>query len=236
MNQEAVWEAEYRKPQMLTRKNVPHADVVRFMRSLKKEGRKGGVPIDLTEWHVLDLGSGTGRNSFYLAGQGATVTGFEFSETALQLARKFARHGEVPVTYRKQDIGAPYPLKGASMDLVLDVMSSNSLDAEGRSVYLHEVRRVLKPGGHLFVRALAKDGDQHAKYLVAHMPGPEADTYIHPDLKLCERVFTEKDFRDTYGPYFAIESLGRKFHYATVAGKRYKRAYWLAHMTKNHAS
>lgn len=235
-NQERAWEAEYRKPQMLTRKNVPHADVVRFMRFLKKAGRKEGDRIDLTCWKVLDLGSGTGRNSYYFAEQGAEVTGYEFSETALEIAERFARHGDLAITYENRDIGQPYPLEDESFDLVLDVTSSNSLDAEGRAVYVQETARVLKPGGHFFVRALSKEGDQHAKYLVEHAPGPERNTYIHPDLNICEKVFTEAEFRETYGPYFTIESLERTYHYATVAGRRYKRAYWLAHMTKPYAA
>ncbi|HEY0010866.1 MAG TPA: methyltransferase domain-containing protein [Candidatus Paceibacterota bacterium] len=235
-SQEAAWEAEYRKPLMLTRKNVPHADVVRFVRTLKKGARKEGELLDLMGWRVLDLGSGTGRNAFYLAEQGADVIGYEFSETALELAQKFAAHAELPITYENRDIGKPYPLPDASVDLVLDVTSSNSLGVAGRQVYLGEVRRVLKSGGHMFVRALCKDGDQHAKYLVKHAPGPEPDTYLHPDLQLCEKVFTEADFRETYGTYLDIVSLERSFHYATVAGRRYKRAYWLAHLIKPYAA
>jgi hypothetical protein len=71
---------------------------------------------------------------------------------------------------------------------------------------------------------------------VAHAPGPEPDTYIHPDLRIIEKVFTEAAFRELYGRHFTIESLERSYHYATVAGRRYKRAYWLAHMTKPYAA
>ena len=221
---------------MLTRKNVPHADVVRFVRSLKKAGRKEGAPLDLMGWRVLDLGSGTGRNSFYLGEQGASVLGYEFSEAALKIAERFSHGKGLDIAYEKRDIGQPYPIANESVDLVLDVTSSNSLDEKGRSVHLKEVARVLKPGGKFFVRALSKEGDQHAKYLVANAPGPEHDTYIHPDLKIVEKVFTEAEFRQLYGAYFTIESLERSYHYATVAGRRYKRAYWLAHMTKPYAA
>ena len=221
---------------MLTRKNVPHADVVRFIRSLKKAGRKEGQPLDLLGWRALDLGSGTGRNSFYLAEQGATVIGYEFSETAVKLAERFAHGKGLDVAYEKRDIGRPYPLPDAFVDLVLDITSSNSLDGKGRKVYVKEVARVLKPGGTFFVRALSKEGDQHAKYLLKEAPGPEPDTYILPVLNIFEKVFTEAEFRKLYGSYFTIRSLERTYHYATVAGRRYKRAYWLAHMTKSYAS
>lgn len=233
--QEAAWEREYVRPRMLSRKNVPHADVVRFLRDLKKSARKEGDPLDMSLWNVLDLGSGTGRNAYYFAEQGAQVTGFEFSDAALALSRRYAQEDGLAIEYRKQDIGAPYPLPAASVDLALDVTSSNSLDAEGRAVYLRETYRVLKPGGRLFVRALAKEGDQNAKTLMRTMPGHEPDTYIHPDLALEEKVFSEKEFRETYEPYFMIEHLNRTFHYTTVAGRRYKRAFWVASLVKRYA-
>lgn len=235
-SQEAAWEREYRSPQMLSRKNVPHADVVRLMRDLKKRARRAGEPLDISSWTVLDLGAGTGRNSFYFAEQGARVIGYEFSDAALKLARHYADGARLAITYEKRDIGQPYPLADASVDLALDITSSNSLDAQGRGVHLRETARVLKPGGYFFVRALSKEGDQHAKHLVIHAPGPEPDTYLHPDLNVCEKVFTEAAFRETYGRFFTIESLARTYHYATTAGRRYKRAYWLAKLVKPYAA
>jgi SAM-dependent methyltransferase len=230
--QEAAWDAEYRNPRMLVLGSAPSADVVRFVRTLKKEARKQGERLDLYGWKVLDLGSGTGRNSFYFAEQGAEVTGYEFSEAAVKIARHNALRAGLPISYEKRDIGEPYPLPDASFDLVLDVTSSNSLLSLGRATYLREVARVLKPGGYFFVRALCLDGDVHAKTLLRERPGPEAGMYILPDLGVAERVFTEQEFRDTYGPYFTIEKLEKSQHYAMVSGRRYKRAYWIARMRK----
>src|SRR4051812_45243323 len=107
--QEQAWEREYRSSKMLSPSNVPHADVVRFSRWLKKEGKRAGTPIEVDELTVLDLGSGTGRNSYYFAEQGARAIGFEISDTALALAKKFAAHGELSIDYRKQDIGQSFP-------------------------------------------------------------------------------------------------------------------------------
>ena len=191
-NQEREWETEYRTNQMLSPSNVPQADVVRFVRWLKKESKHAGVAFDITDATILDLGSGTGRNSQYLAEQGAQAIGYEVSPTALAMAKKLATRSNLSVTYLKQDIGAVYPLSTASIDIVLDVTSSNSLTDTARQTYQREIHRVLKPGGWLFVRALAKDGDAHAKNLIARFPGPDPDTYIHPDLGITEKVFTSE--------------------------------------------
>ena len=231
-SQEQAWEAEYRSSKMLSPSNVPHAEVVRFSRWLKKEAKRAGAPLETDTLTVLDLGSGTGRNSFYFAEQGATAIGFEFSDTALALAKKFAAHGDLAIDYRKQDIGGPFPLGDASVDIILDVTSSNSLSDAARATYLRECARVLKPGGSMFVRALALEGDANAKALVAQYPGPDADSYIHPNLGIVEKTFTRDSFQETYSPYLDIAQLERVSHYNVVAGRKYKRNYWIAYLRK----
>jgi SAM-dependent methyltransferase len=231
-NQKEGWEREYRSSKMLSPSNVPHADVVRFFRWLKKECKKAGEPLDMDGLRVLDLGSGTGRNSFYLAQQGADVIGFEFSETALTAARKIAAHGDLVIEYRSQNIGAAFQLPTSSVDIILDVTSSNSLNAAERSIYLSESARVLKPGGYLFLRALSLEGDSNAKELVKRFPGTDPESYVHPDLGITEQTFTKQSLTDTYSPYLTILQLERVEHYNTVAGRKYKRSYWIAYMQK----
>lgn len=232
MTQERAWNEEYKAQKLLSPSNIPQGDVVRFLRWLKKEKKKSGAPLEMEGLRVLDLGSGTGRNAYYFAEQDAIVIGYEFSDNALALARKVARHGEVSITYEKQDIGRPYPLEDESIDLALDVTSSNSLSDLGREVCVKELHRVLVPGGQLFLRALSFEGDAHAKELVKRYPGPDPDTYIHPDLGIVEKVFSRETLQKTYGPYFTINKLEKVQHYATVAGRKYKRSYFIAYMEK----
>ena len=138
----------------------------------------------------------------------------------------------VTVDYRIADIGMPYPFSNEYFDLVIDVMSSNSLNEKEREIYLKEVLRVLKMGGHFFVRALCKDGDKNAKNLLRLNPGLEYDTYINKDMDLVERVFSHDDFVNMYSKYFKIQELIKKTNYAQFKGQSYKRNYWLAYMKK----
>lgn len=233
-DQQGAWEREYRAQQLLSPSNIPHADVMRFVRWLKKEYKKKGERLDLEGMRVLDLGSGTGRNAYYFAKEGAQVTGLEFSPTALQMAKRFAKDGSLDIDYRLQSIGDHYPLPDESIDIALDVTSSNSLSDAERKVYVSELSRVLKPGGYLFVRALSFEGDSHAKELVRRFPGPDPDTYVHPDLGVVEKVFSRESFRAVYGPAFVIRELERTQHYAEVAGRTYKRSYWVAYLQREN--
>ena len=165
-----AWEEEYRTGRLVTMDDKPQASVKTFLRWLKKQD------VVIGSSHVLDVGSGTGRNANYLAGLGAEVMGIEIAPTAADLARQRAQKEGVSVTYHRQSMGEPWPVVDASIDVVLDVTSSNALNEVERATYLAELNRTLKPGGYLFLRTLCKDGDKNAKRLLADHPGPEKDT------------------------------------------------------------
>ena len=228
MPQKNTWEREYRDPKLLQIGEEPRSDLKRYIKFLRRI--EGVYPENLT---ILDLGSGAGENANYLAEMGNQVIGIEISPTAIELARARAKKINITVDYRMADMGEPYPFNNEFFDLVIDVMSSNSLNKKERDIYLNEVRRVLKIGGHFFVRALCKDGDKNAKNLLRQSPGTEYDTYINKDMDLIERVFSRQDFVNLYSKYFEIQKLIKKTNYAQFKGQSYKRNYWLAYMKKN---
>lgn len=226
-HQGSVWEREYRNPKLVTKDDKPQADILRFLKFLKKEEKYA-----TNDKNILDLGCGTGRNSNYLAELGNNVIGIEISKTAVNIAKERAIECGVKVDYRLGDIGENYEIKNESIDIVFDVTSSNSLDEKGRQKYLDETSRVLKNGGYFFVRALCKDGDQNAKTLLKESPGGEYDTYFMKEIGLTERVFSREDFISTYGKYFKILKLEKTTHYSTFNNRIYKRNYWLAYLKK----
>jgi SAM-dependent methyltransferase len=226
-NQGNIWEKEYRNPLLVTGKGDPQADTLRFLKFLKKDQK-----FKVEDRVVLDLGCGTGRNSNYLVEMGNKVIGIEISKTALNMAKNRAKDLEINVDYRLGDIGDKYEIEDTSVDIILDVTSSNSLNEKGREVYLEEMNRVLKTGGYIFVRALCKDGNKNVKNLLKNSPGREYDTYVMKDIGLTERVFSREDYIKMYGKYFKILNLEKKTSYTTFNNRIYKRDYWLAYLQK----
>lgn len=222
-----IWDREYRNPLLVTKNDGPQADTLRFLKFLKKEQK-----FRVEDKVVLDLGCGTGRNSNYLADLGNKVIGIEISKIALNIAKTRAHDMNVTVDYRLGDIGERYDISDDSIDVVLDITSSNSLNEKGREIYLEEVFRVLKNGSYIFVRALCKDGNKNVKNLLKTNPGREYDTYIIKEIGLNERVFSREDFIKMYSKYFKILNLEKKTSYTTFNNRIYKRDYWLAYMTK----
>ena len=222
-----AWEKEYKNPLLVTKNDEPQADTLRFFKYLKKDQK-----FRVEDRSILDLGCGTGRNANYLAERGNNVIGIEISKTAINLAKARAQDLNVLVDYRLADIGEPYQIEDRSIDIILDVTSSNSLNEMGRENYLKETNRILKPGGYFFVRALAKDGNQNVKNLLKLSPGREYDTYFIKEIGLTERVFSRADFIAMYSQYFKILKLEKKTGYSTFNNRIYKRDYWLAYLTK----
>lgn len=222
-----AWEKEYRNPKLVTKKDGPQADTLRFLKFLKKEQK-----YKVEGKKILDLGCGTGRNSNYLSEKGNSVIGIEISKTAIGLAKERARELVISVDYRLGDIGEKYDIEDNSIDIVLDITSSNSLNEQGREIYLSEASRVMKNNGYFFVRALCKDRNKNVKNLLKLSPGREYDTYTMKEIELTERVFSREDFIKTYNKYFKILHLEKKTGYTTFNDRIYKRDYWLAYMTK----
>ncbi|OHA93942.1 MAG: hypothetical protein A2W58_01020 [Candidatus Zambryskibacteria bacterium RIFCSPHIGHO2_02_38_10.5] len=253
MAQEKVWDREYGESKLLTKDNIPQNDILRFVKFLKKKPKmaidKGLLTPSVSKNErlvVLDLGSGTGRNSYYFASLesltkaefgslGNTVTGLEISQTAIDIAKKNLKSAEgfiYDISYIKQSIGETFPFENNTFDIVLDVTSSNSLSEAEREVYMAETYRVLKSGGYFFVKALCKDGDVNAKNLLKQFPGKEKDTYVMPEINLTERVWSKDDFTSFYKKYFTILHLEKKTSYPRMNQRSYKRNFWIAYMKK----
>ncbi len=225
MAQEQVWDREYKTSKLLTKDNKPQSDVVRFVKYLKKD-----ISFQIEGAQVLDLGSGAGRNSFYFAELGASVVGLEISKTAVEIANKYATVAGLNIKYIKQSIGETFPVEDSSVDILLDITSSNSLDEKEREVYLSESHRVLKNNGIFFVKALCSEGDENAKFLIKNHPGKEKDTYIMPELGVTERVWSKQDFVDTYSKYFKVLNMEKKTSYSRMNGRVYKRNFWICYL------
>lgn len=94
---------------------------------------------------VLDAGCGPGFYAEELLARGATVVGFDRSAAMIELAR--ARLGD-RATLRVHDLAQPlHWVEDGTIDAVVLALVIHHLDE--RVAALREVRRVLRPGGHL---------------------------------------------------------------------------------------
>lgn len=118
-----------------------YSNVDRILNNLKKV-------TDLKGKKILEVGAGTGRDSFYMSAEGATVYVLDYSPPALKIVQNLNQnneHGVIPVLADTFHIPAK--------DETFDVVYHQGLLEHFRNPeeLLKENERVLKHGGYLLV-------------------------------------------------------------------------------------
>jgi SAM-dependent methyltransferase len=143
---------------------------------------------------ALDLGCGQGRNSFWLASRGFTVTGLDLSPVAIEQATAVAVEFEADVSFESVDLTTWDPA-GRVWDLV--VLTYLHLSEERRPVVHDAAKRAGAPGGRVVVIAHHLDNFENG---VGGPPVPEllfTEQQLAGDFAELEILRNEKVIRMT---------------------------------------
>ena len=103
---------------------------------------------------VADLGCGPGPHTLGLARRRYDVVGLDGSPRMIKVARERAAREGVDATFRVADLSKPLCFTDASLGGVLAILVVQHLpDPAG---FVAEIRRCLRPNGHLLIRAPAR--------------------------------------------------------------------------------
>src|SRR3954471_1945094 len=100
---------------------------------------------------VVDLGCGPGAHTRALARRGYDVTGLDGSPRMVSVARGRATRDNLNVAYEIADVGTRLPFADGSLGGVLAILVIQHLSDPAS--FVGEVRRCLRPGGHLLLTA-----------------------------------------------------------------------------------
>jgi len=108
---------------------------------------------------ALDLGSGTGDNSIYLAKHGWQVTGVDFVAKAVDRAKAKAAANKVDVKFARADV-THLSSEGIGSDfgLIVDNGCLHGMSDEDRDAYVREVTAVAAPGARLLLCEFIQGG------------------------------------------------------------------------------
>jgi len=104
---------------------------------------------------VADLGCGPGAHGLALARRGYDVVGVDGSPRMVEVARTRAARDKVDATFDVHDVSAPLRFADASLGGVLAILVVQHLPHP--AAFIAEIRRCLRPGGHLLITAPARD-------------------------------------------------------------------------------
>lgn len=149
---------------------------------------------------VLEIGSGVGTESVFMAVRGMDVTGIDFSAAAVELGEKLALFYGVAEKAKFQQMDAlQMSFADAEYDVVCDHGVFHHMADNERDLFAQQVARVLKPGGLLVLRCFSDKMDYNR-------PQP--------------RLVSSTDLTDTFTPYFALEHMERVLSFSTPSRKQ----------------
>jgi 2-polyprenyl-3-methyl-5-hydroxy-6-metoxy-1,4-benzoquinol methylase len=103
---------------------------------------------------VLDIGCGTGDLAIWLAEQGRAVTGIDFIEPPLAVARQKAAERGAAITFLRMDALAVGEIP-ERFDAVTDCGLFHTFDDAGRAAYVRGLARLLESGSRLFLLCMS---------------------------------------------------------------------------------
>jgi SAM-dependent methyltransferase len=101
---------------------------------------------------ILDVGCGAGRHTFYFAGKGFEVYGFDEDEDAIENSKRILRKEGLKADLRVWDMLTPLPYQDEFFDAALAVRVIHHTNISNVTKIVHELDRVLKPAGFLFLQ------------------------------------------------------------------------------------
>lgn len=152
----------------------------------------------------LDLGCGLGRHAVYMGMHGFDVTAVELSPEAVRRTGAWAAGEHLNVKTLVTDM-LSLPFADDSFDCILSYNVIYHTDTIGFQAALAEIRRVLRPGGELFLTLISKDTwsyrqadpsrkmDEHT--ILRNEEETEADVpHFFVDLSDIRRFFADFEF------------------------------------------
>ena len=98
---------------------------------------------------IVDLGCGTGRFTIWLSRSGAEVTGVDFSEEMLKIAKGKSNNN---IEYILHDLSKPFPFKTSSFDKVISTLVLEHI-ADLR-LFFKEIKRICSRSGMIYISAM----------------------------------------------------------------------------------
>lgn len=105
---------------------------------------------------LLDLGCGLGRHTVFFARQGFCVSAMDLSPEAVHSTEEWLKEDGIPAEVKMGDmLSLPYP--DAAFECLFSYHVISHTDTPGAKKIISEIRRVVMPGGEIFLTLCAKD-------------------------------------------------------------------------------
>lgn len=190
------WQTEYQKQGIPSSyRDNPSGTVSKFFWDhYQHDRKKHRVALNAVR-HAVDLGCGKGRNSFFLARNGFSVTAIDLVSKNIEEIQQYAQENNLNVAGICGDITkSGIPAEDKSIDIILDIFCyKHQTDDQVRETYRKEIARVLKNDGY-YVLALSGTEDGYYGSLQNH----GTRKLIDPHTQIGSVLFDPEDIRKEF--------------------------------------
>lgn len=211
-----AWTAEYGAQGIPSsfRKEPTHI-VQEFIIWLKRQNNHQKV--------AADLGMGLGRNSFYLAEQGFSVTAIDLLQENVDSVNEQARLSEIPIHAFAQDVSQKWPILSNSLDIAIDIFCyKHIVNKQAQKSYRQELWRTLKPNGFYLI-SLASIHDGFYGPLLETSPCIKEKLIIDPFAKIPSFLYSIDDLINEFSDMFTVIEARERSSFSPMHGRQYER-------------
>ena len=187
-----VWETIYSKGHVV---RYPYDSVVTFV------FRNAPRDVDRSNVRILEVGSGTGNNLYFLAREGFDTFGIDGSVSAVEFAKNFLEENGLEAEIVVGNF-TELPFLYDFFDLVIDRGSITCCGFKAGRQAIKEIARVLKPGGKFFFNPYSENHSSFAS-------GSFGEDGVIENIK--SGTMTDVGQICFYGKRQAIDALGINF-------------------------
>lgn len=222
-----AWSLEYEKKGIPSSfRKDPSKPVIEFITSLKNYKHLGHI--------AADLGSGQGRNSFYLASECFEVTSIDLIPENAALINRWAQTQNLKIEAFSQSVTDPWPIQENSLDVAIDVFCyKHILTKEKQRRYRKELWKALKPEGIYFI-SLASEQDGFYGPLLETSPNREEKAIIDPFSGIASFLYSTQSLKEEFSDLFEIIEMKEQTSESPMHGTLYARRMINATFKKRH--
>jgi SAM-dependent methyltransferase len=199
--QQQIWLEEHTKQETLpSMADVEPSSAVEFFGTYLSD-------LGISSGKGVDVGSGKGRNSVFLAKQGFEMYGLEYIDKAVDVAKQLAVRAGVAsrAHFQLAEVDRKWEIQDEFFDIAVDSFSSIDIETkQGRETCRDEMFRTLKPGGYAFVSVVSAN-DEWESQMIAEHPGPEPNSCIWPQNGKFQKDYDEQELREFYKSFQVVE-------------------------------
>lgn len=192
-----VWEEKYSQGHTV---KYPYDSVVTFV------FRNAPRNVERSQVRVLEVGSGTGNNLWFVAREGWSAYGIDGSQSAIDFAEELFKKDGLEGDFKVGDF-TKLPYQDNFFDLVIDRGSITCCGFSAGKKAIAEVLRVLKPGGKFFFNPYSEN---HSSFASAEIDEDGAAQNIKSGTMIGVGQIC------FYGKRQALEALGKGFNVENI--------------------